>query len=49
LAARNLNYIPFDDGDAAFSRRAQWLHQIKAGLTVAVTVRDFHPLPYSPV
>jgi hypothetical protein len=38
-------------GDAAFSRvSAQWrIRGRSKGLTVAVTTRDSHPLPYSPV
>jgi hypothetical protein len=39
------------DGIAAFSRdSAQWRTKRRFnGLTVAVTTRDSHPLPYSPV
>jgi hypothetical protein len=49
LAFRQVSWLDPIGSDAAFSRiLAQWrIHHRFGGLTVAVTTRDSHPLPYS--
>jgi hypothetical protein len=51
MALRQVSWLgpPTAIGDAAFSRfPAQWRTKRRSkGLTVAVTTRDSHPLPYS--
>jgi hypothetical protein len=49
LAFRQVSWLDPISSDAAFSRiLAQWrINHRFGGLTVAVTTRDSHPLPYS--